>query len=128
MRVAERILSASFGSGKSAWREPTLRARLVARLHAAGMRQLGAWVDGRLAAAVHLHTAVGVGHITGMATAPECRGRGLAGLLTAYAARLAREAGVTLVTLEVAAPEAERVYTCIGFSRAVERVECVGTA
>ncbi|WP_337291200.1 GNAT family N-acetyltransferase [Candidatus Methylomirabilis sp.] len=127
MRAAGRILSVSFGSGESAWQEPTLRARLVARMRTAGMRQLGAWVDGQLAAAVHLHTAAGVGHITGMATAPEFRGRGLAGLLTAYAARLAHEAGAALIALEVATPEAERVYTRIGFSRAAERVEYIGT-
>jgi ribosomal protein S18 acetylase RimI-like enzyme len=126
MPAAGRILSVSFGSGESAWQDPTLRARLVARMRAARMRQLGAWVDGQLAAAVHLHTAVGVGHVTGMATAPEFRGRGLAGLLTAYAARLARDEGASLVTLEVATPEAERVYTRIGFSRAAERVEYRG--
>jgi ribosomal protein S18 acetylase RimI-like enzyme len=123
VRAAGHILSVSFGSGESAWQEPTLRARLVARMRTAGMRQLGAWVDGQLAAAVHLHTAAGVGHITGMATAPEFRGRGLAGLLTAYAARCAREEGVALIALEVATPEAERVYARIGFSRAAERVE-----
>ncbi len=123
MRAADRILSVSFGSGKSAWQEPTLRAKLVARMWSAGMRQLGAWVDGRLAAAVHLHTVVGVGHITGMATAPEFRGRGLAGLLTAYAARSAHEEGAALIALEVATPEAERVYSRVGFRRAAERVE-----
>lgn len=123
MRAAGRILSVSFSSGESAWQEPTLRARLIARMRTAGMRQLGAWVDGQLAAVVHLHTAAGVGHITGMATAPEFRGRGLAGLLTAYAARLARKAGATLIALEVATPEAERVYVRVGFSRAAERVE-----
>lgn len=123
MRAAGRILSVSFGAGESAWQEPTFRARLVARMRAARMRQLGAWVEGQLAAAVHLHTAAGVGHITGMATAPEFRGRGLAGLLTAYAARCARDEGAALVTLEVATPEAERVYARIGFSRAAERVE-----
>ncbi len=127
MRAAERILSVSFGSGKSAWQEPTLRARLVAHMRSAGMRQLGAWMDGRLAAAVHLHTVVGVGHITGMATAPEFRGRGLAGMLTAYAARVAREEGAALIALEVAAPEAERVYARIGFGRAAVRVEYTGT-
>src|SRR5574337_983510 len=127
MRAAGRILSVSFGAGESAWQEPTLRARLVARMRAVRMRQLGVWVEGQLAAAVHLHTAAGVGHITGMATAPEFRGRGLAGLLTAYAARLAREAGAALVALEVSTPEAERVYTRIGFSRAAERVEYIGT-
>ncbi|MBI2884406.1 MAG: GNAT family N-acetyltransferase [Candidatus Methylomirabilis oxyfera] len=127
MRAAERILSVSFGSGDSAWQEPTLRARLVARMWSAGMRQLGAWVEGQLAAVVHLHTVVGVGHITGMATAPKFRGRGLAGLLTAYAARSAREAGAALIALEVATPEAERVYTRLGFRRAAERVEYVGT-
>jgi ribosomal protein S18 acetylase RimI-like enzyme len=58
-----------------------------------------------------------------MATAPEFRGRGLAGLLTAYAARSAREAGAALIAIEVATPEAERVYARIGFSRAAERVE-----
>lgn len=72
------------------------------------MCQLGAWVDGQLAAAVHLHTA--------------------AGLLTAYAARRAREEGAALVALEVATPEAERVYTRVGFSRVAERVEYIGTA
>lgn len=123
MRAAGRILSVSFGSGESAWQEPTLRARLVARMKAARMRQLGVWVDGQLAAAVHLHTAVGVGHITGMATAPEFRGRGLASVLTAYSARLAREEDAALVALEVATPEAERVYLRIGFQRAAERVE-----
>lgn len=128
MRAAERILGISFGSVDSAWWEPTLRARLVARMHAAGMRHLGAWVDGRLAAVVHLHTASGVGHITGMATAPEFRGRGLAGLLTAYAARSAREEGAALVALEVATPEAERAYSRVGFRRAAQRVECVAIA
>jgi ribosomal protein S18 acetylase RimI-like enzyme len=123
MPAARRILSAGFGSGGSVWQEPTLRARLIARMRAAGMRQLGVWVDGQLAAAVHLHTAVGVGHITGMATAPEFRGRGLAGLLTAFAACLAREKGAALVALEVATPDAERVYRRIGFGRAAERVE-----
>ncbi len=122
-RAAGRIMSVSFGSGESVWQDPTLRARLVARMRAARMRQLGAWVDGQLAAAVNLHAAAGVGHITGMATAPQFRGRGLAGLLTAYAARMAREEGAALVTLEVATPEAERVYTRIGFRRAAERVE-----
>ena len=125
MPAAGRILSVSFGSGESAWQEPQLRARLVARMRAAGMRQLGAWVEGQLAAAVHLHTVAGVGHITGMATAPEFRGRGLAGLLTAYAARCAREEGAVVVALEVATPDAERVYTRIGFSRAAERVEYI---
>lgn len=128
MRAAWRILSVGFGSGESAWQEPTLRARLVARMWSAGMRQLGAWVGGRLAAAVHLHTAAGVGHITGVATAPEFRGRGLAGLLTAYAARVARGEGAALITLEVATPEAERVYSRVGFRRAAERVEYVATA
>ncbi|MBZ0160020.1 MAG: GNAT family N-acetyltransferase [bacterium] len=128
MPAAGRILSVSFGSGESAWQEPTLRARLVTRMRAAGMRQLGVWVDGQLAAAVHLHTAVGVGHITGMATAPEFRGRGLAGLLTAYAARCARDEGAAFVALEVATPEAERVYARVGFRRAAERVEYVATA
>ncbi|MDE2060137.1 MAG: GNAT family N-acetyltransferase [candidate division NC10 bacterium] len=123
MRAAGRILSVSFGSGESTWQEPMLRARLVAHMRAAHMRQLGAWVDGVLAAAIHLHTLVGVGHITGMATAPEFRGRGLAGLLTAYAARCTREEGAALVALEVATPDAERVYTRIGFGRAAERVE-----
>lgn len=124
MRAAGRILSVSFGSHeKTVWQEPTLRARLIARLRTAGVRQLGAWVDNQLAATAHLHTLVGVGHITGMATAPEFRGRGLAGLLTAYAARCARDEGAALVTLEVATPEAERVYTRIGFSCAAERVE-----
>lgn len=126
MRAAGRILSVSFNSGESAWQDPTLRARLVARMRAAGMRQLGVWIDGQLAAAVHLHTAAGVGHITGMATAPEFRGRGLAGLLTAHAARCARDEGAALVALEVATPEAERVYTRIGFRRAAERVEYRG--
>lgn len=123
VRAAWRILSVSFDSGESAWREPTLRARLTARMRAAGMRQLGVWVDGQLAATAHLHTAVGVGHITGMATAPEFRGRGLAGLLTAFAACLAREKGAALVALEVATSDAERVYRRIGFGRAAERVE-----
>lgn len=123
MRAAEVILHVSFGSGESAWQESTLRTRIDARMRAAGMRRLGAWVDGQLAAVVHLHTVVGVGHITGMATAPAFRGRGLAGLLTAYAARLAREEGAALVTLEVATPDAERVYGRIGFNRAAERVE-----
>ncbi|CBE69986.1 protein of unknown function [Candidatus Methylomirabilis oxygeniifera] len=128
MRDAERILGVSFGPGDSAWQEPTLRARLVARMHAAGMRQIGLWVAGQLAASVHLHTTVGVGHITGMATAPEFRGRGLAGLLTAHAARIARQEGAALVTLEVATAEAERVYLRIGFSRAAQRVEYVAKA
>lgn len=126
MPAAGRILSVSFGSGESAWQEPQLRARLVARMRAAGMRQLGAWVDRQLAAAAHLHTVAGVGHITGVATAPEFRGRGLAGLLTAYAARFARDEGAALVALEVATPDAERVYTRIGFRRAAERVEYSG--
>src|SRR5574337_1488270 len=123
MRAAGRILRVSFGSVESAWQEPTLRARLVGRMRAAGMRQLGAWVAGQLAAAVHLHTLAGVGHITGVATAPAFRGRGLAGLLTAYAARCARDEGAALVALEAATPEAERVYTRVGFSRAAARVD-----
>ena len=127
-RAAGRILSVSFGSGESVWQEPTLRARLMARMRAVRMRQLGVWVEEQLAAAVHLHTAAGVGHITGMATAPEFRGRGLAGLLTAYAARVAREEGAALVALEVATPDAERVYARIGFRRMAERVEYVGAA
>lgn len=127
VRAAGRILSVSFGSVESAWQEPTLRARLVAHMRAAGMRQLGAWVDGQLAAAAHLHAVAGVGHITGVATAPEFRGRGLAGLLTAYAARFAREEGAALVALEVATPDAERVYARIGFRRAAERVEYSST-
>ncbi|GEM_PF-1557135 len=122
MPAAGRILGVSFESGESAWQDPTVRIRLVARMRAARMHQLGAWVDGQLAAAAHLHTGVGVGHITGVATAPEFRGRGLAGLLTAYAARFAREEGATFVALEVATPDAERVYARIGFRRAVERV------
>ena len=123
MPAAGRILGTSFDSGESAWQDPTVRTRLVARMRAANMHQLGAWVDGQLAAAAHLHTGVGVGHITGVATAPQFRGRGLAGLLTAYAARFARDEGAVLVALEVATPDAERVYTRIGFRRAVERVE-----
>lgn len=127
-RVAEGVLSVSFGAGKSVWQQPTLRARLVVRMWSAGMRRFGARVDGRLAAVVHLHTAAGVGHITGMATAPEFRGRGLAGLLTAYAASVAREEGAELVALEVATPDAERVYARVGFRRAAQRVEYVTIA
>jgi predicted GNAT family acetyltransferase len=99
----------------------------MARMRAVRMRQLGVWVEEQLAAAVHLHTAAGVGHITGMATAPEFRGRGLAGLLTAYAARVAREEGAELIALEVATPDAERVYARVGFRRAAHRVEYTGT-
>lgn len=44
-------------------------------------------------------------------------------LLTAYAARCVREEGATLIALEVTTPDAERVYTRVGFKRAAERVE-----
>lgn len=122
LQAAGRILRISFGSDGPVSHEPELHGRLVARMRAARVRQLGAWLDGQLAAVVHMHTLGGVGRITGMATAPAFRGRGLAGLLTAYAARCARDDGAVFVALEVATPEAERVYARIGFSRAAERV------
>ena len=51
------------------------------------------------------------------------RARSAANLLTAYAARVGRDEGARFAALEVATPEAERVYARLGFARAAQRIE-----
>jgi len=60
----------------------------------------------------------GVGHVSGIATAPDARGRGYGGAVTAWAARRMFAEGAELVTLGVYAENAAagRVYDRLGFS------------
>jgi ribosomal protein S18 acetylase RimI-like enzyme len=73
-------------------------------------------VDGVPAAAA-LWTAVvnGVSEVAGVATAEPFRRRGLAGVVTAAAARAAFEAGAGLCVLSPGGDEAQRVYARAGF-------------
>jgi ribosomal protein S18 acetylase RimI-like enzyme len=117
-----RILQVSFGM--AAGPEPEWRPRQVERMRAAGVHHLAAWLDGQLAGVTNLHARYGLAHITAVATDPAYRRRGVAAALTAYAARVGRAEGAQFAALEVATPEAERVYARLGFRRVGERVEC----
>ena len=116
-----RILQVSFGMPEGP--EPEWRPRQVERMRAAGVHHLAAWLNGRLAGVTNLHARFGVAHITAVATDPDHRRRGVAAALTAYAVRVGRSEGAQFAALEVATPEAERVYARLGFERVAERVE-----
>lgn len=75
-------------------------------------------VAGRpVAAAAWTSVVDGVTEVAGVATAEEWRGRGLAGVVTAAAARAAFAAGAAVAILSPGDESAQRVYARAGFHR-----------
>ena len=79
--------------------------------------QVAADVGGAPVSVGDVSPAGGVGEIAGIATLPEHRRRGLAGLVTATLAREAFALGVDVVYLTAATADAARVYERVGFRR-----------
>jgi predicted GNAT family acetyltransferase len=69
-------------------------------------------------AAVHTRVSDGISEVAGVATAEAWRRRGIAGAVTAAAARMAFDAGAELCVLSPGSDAAMRVYARAGFRRA----------
>jgi len=84
----------------------------------AGQRvQVAVDIDGRPVAVGDHSAAMGVVEITGVATLPAYRRRGLGGLITATLAADAFARGCDVVYLTAASDDAARVYERVGFRR-----------
>lgn len=97
---------------------PDVVAGLRSRLRDGSVARVGAVQDGAGPVSVggYQH-ALGVAEITGVATLPMARRRGLAGAVTARLADLALSRGLGTVFLSAQDEDAARVYEAVGFRR-----------
>jgi GNAT superfamily N-acetyltransferase len=101
-----------------AFGQPPLRDDEPVRAPGGGATVLAEVGDEPVAAAVWTGVIGGVSEVGGVATAEAWRGRGLAGAVTAAAAREAFEAGAELCVLSPGDETAQRVYERAGFRAA----------
>jgi ribosomal protein S18 acetylase RimI-like enzyme len=101
-----------------AFGQPPLRDDEPVRVRGAGATVLAEVGDEPVAAAVWTGVIGGVTEVGGVATAEPWRRRGLAGAVTAAAAREAFEAGAELCVLSPGDETAQRVYERAGFRAA----------